>query len=67
MVGFILFRIFGFQSALISSAASLIGLGSDMAGSLRLPPMFTGIYGHKPSPRLLSIEGNVNIFVLIRE
>lgn len=49
----------GGESALISSAASLIGLGSDMAGSLRLPPMFTGIYGHKPSPRLLSIEGHI--------
>ncbi|KAG6444205.1 fatty-acid amide hydrolase 2-B isoform X2 [Manduca sexta] len=49
----------GGESALISSAASVIGVGSDIAGSLRLPPMFTGIFGHKPTPRLLSVEGHV--------
>lgn len=46
-----------FQAALISSAASLMGVGSDIAGSLRLPAMYTGIFGHKPTPRLLSVEG----------
>ncbi|CAH0729386.1 unnamed protein product, partial [Brenthis ino] len=49
----------GGESALIASAASIMGLGSDIAGSLRLPPMFNGIFGHKPSPKLLSIEGHV--------
>ncbi|XP_050667583.1 fatty-acid amide hydrolase 2-B-like isoform X2 [Leptidea sinapis] len=49
----------GGESALISSAASLMGVGSDIAGSLRLPPMFNGIFGHKPTPKLLSIEGHV--------
>ncbi|XP_072939461.1 fatty-acid amide hydrolase 2-B-like isoform X2 [Epargyreus clarus] len=49
----------GGESALISSAASIMGVGSDIAGSLRLPPMFTGIFGHKPTPRLLSVEGHV--------
>ncbi|XP_063824144.1 fatty-acid amide hydrolase 2-B-like [Ostrinia nubilalis] len=49
----------GGEVALISSAASVIGMGSDIAGSLRLPPMFTGIFGHKPTPRLLSVEGHV--------
>uniref|UniRef100_A0A2A4J9E8 Amidase domain-containing protein n=1 Tax=Heliothis virescens TaxID=7102 RepID=A0A2A4J9E8_HELVI len=48
-----------FDSALISAAGSVIGVGSDIAGSLRLPPMFTGIFGHKPTPRLLSVEGHV--------
>ncbi|CAK1546107.1 unnamed protein product [Leptosia nina] len=48
----------GGESALIAAAASVIGLGSDLAGSLRLPAMFTGIFGHKPTPRLLSIEGH---------
>ncbi|XP_049870097.1 fatty-acid amide hydrolase 2-B-like isoform X3 [Pectinophora gossypiella] len=49
----------GGEAALISAAASIMGVGSDIAGSLRLPPMFTGIFGHKPTPRLLSIEGHV--------
>lgn len=49
----------GGESALISAAASIVGVGSDIAGSLRLPPMFTGIFGHKPTPRLLSVEGHV--------
>ncbi|XP_068631054.1 fatty-acid amide hydrolase 2-B-like isoform X2 [Battus philenor] len=49
----------GGEVALISSAASIIGVGSDIAGSLRLPPMFTGIFGHKPTPRYLSIEGHM--------
>lgn len=37
-----------------------MGVGSDIAGSLRLPPMFTGIFGHKPTPRLLSVEGMIS-------
>ncbi|CAG4992357.1 unnamed protein product [Parnassius apollo] len=49
----------GGEAALISSAASIIGVGSDIAGSLRLPPMFTGIYGHKPTPKLISVEGHI--------
>ncbi|CAG9134381.1 unnamed protein product [Plutella xylostella] len=49
----------GGEAALISSAASIMGVGSDIAGSLRLPPMYTGIFGHKPTPRLLSVEGHV--------
>lgn len=32
----------GGEAALISSGASLIGLSSDIAGSARLPAMFTG-------------------------
>lgn len=49
----------GGESALIASAASLIGLSSDIAGSSRLPAMFTGIYGHKPTPFAVSPEGHI--------
>ena len=38
-----------FQGALIASAASLLGLGTDLGGSIRIPCMFNGIFGHKPS------------------
>ncbi|KAL4706613.1 hypothetical protein ACJJTC_009025 [Scirpophaga incertulas] len=49
----------GGEAALISAGASIAGVGSDIAGSLRLPPMFTGIFGHKPTPKLLSVQGHV--------
>ena len=48
----------GGEGALIASGGSLIGLGSDIAGSLRIPAHFCGIYSHKPSPFLVSSEGN---------
>jgi fatty acid amide hydrolase 2 len=43
---------------LLSSAASVIGLGSDVAGSARLPAFFTGTFGHKPTPGLVSFNGH---------
>lgn len=33
----------------IASGGALIGLGSDIGGSIRMPAFFNGIYGHKPS------------------
>lgn len=32
--------------------------GSDIAGSIRVPSMFCGIFGHKPTSGLVSIEGH---------
>lgn len=48
----------GGEAALLGSAASLIGLSSDIAGSARLPAMFNGVYGHKPSPYVVSPYGH---------
>jgi fatty acid amide hydrolase 2 len=42
----------------MASGASLIGIGSDIAGSLRLPAHCCGIWGHKPSPRVVSCAGH---------
>uniref|UniRef100_A0A336LV72 CSON005683 protein n=1 Tax=Culicoides sonorensis TaxID=179676 RepID=A0A336LV72_CULSO len=49
----------GGDSALIASAASLFGIGSDFMGSCRLPAMFCGIFGHRPTTPLVSIKGCV--------
>lgn len=48
----------GGEGSLIGSGASLMGIGSDIGGSLRIPAHFCGIYSHKPSPFLVSPEGN---------
>lgn len=41
----------GGESALIYSHGSLIGFGSDLGGSIRMPAHLTGLYGFKPSVR----------------
>lgn len=48
----------GGEGALLGAGASVIGLGSDIAGSIRIPSMFNGIYGHKPSPGVVPINGH---------
>jgi fatty acid amide hydrolase 2 len=48
----------GGEAALLGCGASLLGLGSDVAGSCRLPAMFVGVYGHKPTPFVTSPYGH---------
>ncbi|KRT83729.1 amidase [Oryctes borbonicus] len=48
----------GGEGALLGSAASLIGVGSDICGSIRVPSIFNGIFGHKPTKRIVSLEGH---------
>lgn len=48
----------GGEGSLLGSGASLIGIGSDIAGSLRLPAHFCGVYGHKPTPSTVSDSGH---------
>lgn len=47
----------GGEGALIASAGSVVGIGSDIAGSIRMPCHFCGIFGHKPTPFVVSTEG----------
>lgn len=49
----------GGEAALIGAGASLCGLSSDIGGSVRLPAMFVGAFGHKPTPYLISPQGHV--------
>jgi fatty acid amide hydrolase 2 len=47
----------GGEGALISSAGSVFGIGSDTGGSIRTPAAFTGIFGHKPTGNIVSSQG----------
>lgn len=47
----------GGEAALISAGGSVLGLGSDIAGSLRIPAHFTGICTLKPSAHRLPHTG----------
>ena len=44
----------GGEACLISGAGSVIGIGSDIGGSIRMPSYFNGVYGHKASSRVIS-------------
>ncbi|GIY64321.1 fatty-acid amide hydrolase 2-B [Caerostris darwini] len=47
----------GGEGAIIAAGAAVIGIGNDIAGSIRIPASFCGIYGHKPSRDLISNMG----------
>ncbi|GBM46533.1 Fatty-acid amide hydrolase 2 [Araneus ventricosus] len=48
----------GGEGAIITSAGALIGIGNDIAGSIRIPSSFCGIYGHKPTKGVISNFGD---------
>src|SRR5262249_19871451 len=48
----------GGEAALIAACGSPMGLGSDAAGSVRLPPAFCGIASIKPTSRCLPRRGH---------
>ncbi|KAI0757030.1 general amidase [Daedaleopsis nitida] len=50
----------GGESALIALHGSLLGIGSDIGGSIRIPSHFCGLYGLKPSSHRLPSYGIVN-------
>lgn len=47
----------GGSAAALTAGFSFLELGSDFAGSIRVPSSFCGIYGHKPSIHLLPLRG----------
>lgn len=48
----------GGEGALIAAAGSVIGIGSDIGGSIRIPSIFNGIFGLKPSELTVPLKGS---------
>lgn len=52
LVLFMNFKILPFlggEGCILGSAGSVIGVGNDIGGSIRIPASFNGIFGHKPT------------------
>jgi amidase len=47
----------GGEAALVALCGSVLGVGSDMAGSIRIPASCCGIYGVKPTSRRVPRQG----------
>lgn len=48
----------GGEGAIVGAGASVIGLGSDVGGSIRMPAFFNGVFGHKPTGGLVPSTGH---------
>jgi amidase len=49
----------GGSAAALAAGFTPVELGSDIAGSIRFPAHFCGVFGHKPTHGILSDEGNL--------
>ncbi len=47
----------GGEGAAVGSGGSPFGVASDMGGSIRIPALFCGVFGHKPSAGLIPTTG----------
>ncbi|CAH2092921.1 unnamed protein product [Euphydryas editha] len=47
----------GGEGCIQAAAGSCFGIGSDIGGSIRMPSYFNGIFGHKPSRKIVSNDG----------
>ncbi|XP_044161846.1 fatty-acid amide hydrolase 2 [Bufo gargarizans] len=47
----------GGEACIIAAGGSVMGVGSDIGGSIRMPAYFNGIYGHKPTSGIVPNDG----------
>lgn len=57
----------GGEGSLISCYCSPLGLGSDIAGSIRIPSNFNGVYGFKPTSNKFPTAGVLGVDTLDNE
>ncbi|KAJ9619106.1 hypothetical protein H2204_012817 [Knufia peltigerae] len=50
----------GGEGALVAMRGSVLGIGTDVAGSIRIPAHCCGVYGFKPSERIVPFAGQRN-------
>jgi fatty acid amide hydrolase 2 len=48
----------GGEAAIVGSGGVPFGVGSDIAGSIRMPSNFCGIFGHVPTKGIIPIDGH---------
>ncbi|KAM4565578.1 fatty-acid amide hydrolase 2-B [Fundulus diaphanus] len=46
----------GGEGSILAAAGAVVGVGSDIGGSIRIPCFFNGIFGHKTTPGVVSCE-----------
>jgi amidase len=51
----------GGEGALIAMRGSILGVGTDIAGSIRIPSLCNGIYGFKPSANVVPMSGQQDV------
>ncbi|KAL2304562.1 hypothetical protein Nmel_013318 [Mimus melanotis] len=57
-VGFChVFSCAGGEGSVLAAACSVIGVGSDIGGSIRMPAFFNGVFGHKPTTGVVPNDG----------
>ena len=47
----------GGEAALVAAGCSIMGVGSDIGGSIRNPAHFSGVCGFKPTPQRMTRKG----------
>ncbi|KAL4892740.1 amidase signature domain-containing protein [Aspergillus ambiguus] len=50
----------GGEGALVAFRGSILGVGTDVAGSIRIPALCCGVYGFKPSTERIPFGGQVS-------